>query len=84
MTGLQTYRHHKGGLYIKLHEALHTETNEMMVVYACCITGGVFVRPKDMFYETISKDGYTGPRFAPVPDMNREQAKEFLKKGCTP
>lgn len=82
MTKLETYQHHKGGLYIKLYEALHTETNEMMVVYACAVRGGVYVRPKDMFYETISEDGYTGPRFTPVPELNKEEAREFLKKGC--
>ena len=81
MTKFETYQHYKGGLYLKLHEALHTETEEMMVVYACSVRGEVFVRPKDMFYADIQEGDYTGPRFKPIPDCDREAAKNFVKSG---
>lgn len=46
-----SHRHKKGGIYTVLHaEALHTETEELMVVYANP-EGKVFVRPKAMFDE---------------------------------
>lgn len=57
------YRHYKGDTYLKLGEALHTETEEMMVVYTSTSTGRTFCRPKTMFEETITHNGQTQPRF---------------------
>ena len=65
---LPTYQHYKGGLYLKLHEAFHTETEETLVIYACAASGMVFARPKASFDENVMVEGYTGPRFRPVPD----------------
>ncbi len=76
----ETYQHYKGGLYLKLAEALHTETNEILVIYTCAVRGEVFARPKNMFYEAIAEGDYSGPRFTLIPrDMNKEEAKTFLK-----
>jgi len=61
------FKHFKGNYYKFLYEAKHTETGEELVVYQALYgEGKIWVRPKDMFYEEISKDGYSGPRFIPV------------------
>lgn len=53
------YKHYKGGLYRVIVTALHTETEEEMVVYESSETGKVFVRPLDMFNEMVNNK----PRF---------------------
>ena len=61
------YRHFKGNLYELLCTAKHSETLEEMVVYRALYgEGGVWVRPASMWDEHVEKDGYSGPRFAPV------------------
>jgi hypothetical protein len=78
----QTYRHYKGGLYFKLCDTLHTETDEMMTVYVCAVRGAVFTRPTAMFEETVTDGAYHGPRFIPVPNgLTKDQAKEYLMNG---
>ena len=58
------YRHFKGGEYEVLGTALHSETQEPMVVYRALYgEGGLWVRPADMWNETVERDGYSGPRF---------------------
>ena len=49
-SGPHTHRHKKGGLYTKLMEAVHSETEEPMVVYQG-EDGRTWVRPKAMFEE---------------------------------
>ena len=61
------YRHFKGNEYEVLGVARHSETLEDMVVYRALYgDGGLWVRPAAMWSETVEKDGYRGPRFAPV------------------
>lgn len=61
------YRHFKGSEYEVLGVARHSETLEDMVVYRALYgDGGLWVRPAAMWSETVEKDGYRGPRFAPV------------------
>ena len=61
------YRHFKGNLYELLCTAKHSETLEEMVVYRALYgEGGVWVRPAAMWDEHVEKEGYSGPRFAPV------------------
>ena len=61
------YRHFKGNLYEVLGTALHSETMEPMVVYRALYGEfGLWVRPAAMWNEQVEKDGYCGPRFAPV------------------
>jgi len=62
----QPYRHYKGGLYLKMCEARHSETDEIMVVYTCAVSGDVFCRPQHMFYDEVEWEGRLQPRFAPV------------------
>ena len=68
MSNFETYQHFKGGLYVKLCESEHTETGENLVTYVCATSGKIFSRPKDMFYDTVNKDNYYGPRFRKIPD----------------
>lgn len=61
------YRHFKGGEYEVLGIALHSETQEPMVVYRALYgEGGLWVRPASMWSEHVDRDGYSGPRFVPV------------------
>lgn len=58
------YRHFKGNEYQVLCTALHSETQEPMVVYRALYgAGGVWVRPAAMWNEIVDRDGYCGPRF---------------------
>ncbi len=61
------YRHFKGGEYVLLGIANHSETLEPMVVYKALYgEGGLWVRPAHMWMETVEKEGYHGPRFVYV------------------
>lgn len=66
MTNFEPYTHYKGGKYLKMHEALHTETEEVLVVYACAKSGRVFARPKAMFEENVIVDNKPLPRFEKI------------------
>ena len=58
------YRHFKGNLYRLIGIASHSETLEPMVVYQALYgEKGLWVRPAEMWSETVNKDGYCGPRF---------------------
>ena len=56
--------HFKGKRYQLLDFAKNSETEELMVVYRT-LYGAMehWVRPAKMFFETIERDGYVGPRF---------------------
>jgi hypothetical protein len=61
------YRHYKGGEYEVLFEARHSETEEWLVVYRTLYGDrGYWVRPREMFLETVVVDGVEQPRFALV------------------
>ena len=74
-----TYRHYTGGIYLKLAEALHTETEEALTVYACAVSGMVFCRPTAMFNETITEGSYQGPRFIPLPENTTKAQRKSLR-----
>jgi len=58
------YRHYKGHEYEVITTAMHSETEEKMVVYRALYgTYGVWVRPYEMFMETVELDGIEVPRF---------------------
>ena len=58
------YRHFKGGLYEVIGIARHSETQEEMVVYRPLYgEGGLWVRPRRMFEESVTHEGKTVPRF---------------------
>ncbi len=65
------YRHYKGGLYELIAVACHSETLEWYVVYQSLERKSqglpsMWIRPYDMFVETIKFDEKTVPRFEKV------------------
>lgn len=60
------YEHYKGKRY-KIHGLVrHSETLEELVLYETLYEnnlGKMWVRPKEMFLETVTIDGQTKPRF---------------------
>lgn len=61
----ERYRHYKGGLYQIVTLAVHTETEEEMVVYQALYGEyRVFVRPLSMFFDEVrDSEGNTVRRF---------------------
>lgn len=61
---LGRYRHFKGNEYEVIGIARHSETLEEMVVYRALYgDGGIWVRPAEMWNETVERDGKTFQRF---------------------
>ncbi len=61
------YRHFKGNEYEVLYVATHSETSEKMVVYRALYgERGVWVRPADMWNETVVRDGKSFHRFTRI------------------
>ncbi|MCB8889060.1 DUF1653 domain-containing protein [Vreelandella malpeensis] len=59
------YRHYKGALYEVTGTALHSESEEPLVVYRALYGDyGLWVRPLAMFMESVSVDGQHQLRFA--------------------
>ena len=66
------YRHFKGNYYRVLSIARHSETTEPMVVYQALYGDfGVWVRPADMWNETVERDGKAAGRFRPLSRTER-------------
>ena len=64
MIKLGKYRHFKGNEYEVIGIAKHSETLQNYVVYRALYgEHGLWVRPANMFEETITKDGKTFKRF---------------------
>ena len=58
------YRHFKGNEYEVIAIAKHSETLEEMVVYKALYgEGGLWVRPAEMWNETVERDGKEVKRF---------------------
>ena len=65
------YRHYKGPEYRVLGVARHSETEQQMVVYQALYGDyGLWVRPLEMFCESVEVDGETVPRFALIRGEN--------------
>jgi hypothetical protein len=63
------YRHYKGHHYRVICLARHTETEEVMVVYGALYGDyGVWVRPREMFVETVTVNGASVLRFERIGD----------------
>lgn len=61
------YRHFKGKEYRVLTLARHSETLEPLVVYQQLYgDAGVWVRPLEMFLETVERDGKRFFRFTEI------------------
>lgn len=59
------YRHYKGGVYELVCEATLEADLTPMVVYRAA-NGTVWIRPREVFFETVEVDGTLVPRFAPI------------------
>ena len=67
---LGKYRHFKGNEYELIGIASHSETLEPMVVYRALYgEKGLWVRPLSMWTETVERDGYCGPRFRYIEEL---------------
>ena len=63
------YRHFKGKEYQVIGTAKHSETLEEMVVYRALYgEGGLWVRPAEMWDETVERDGKVFRRFTYIGD----------------
>src|SRR6516164_5365836 len=61
------YRHYKGNEYTVIGTARHSETLEELVVYRQEYGDhGLWVRPKQMFLETVKVNGQDVLRFQPL------------------
>ena len=70
MVELGYYRHFKGNIYEVIANALHSETEEEMVVYRSRDGDqGIWVRPMSMWCEVIERDGETLQRFEKVNEV---------------
>lgn len=59
------YAHYKGGKYEVIDLVKHSETEEMLVLYRPLYGDkGLWVRPLDMFQETVEVDGEKRLRFS--------------------
>lgn len=73
------YRHYKGNEYTVVGTARHSETLEDMVVYRQEYDEhGLWVRPKEMFSETVTVDGQEVPRFQRLASSS-ENVEESVK-----
>lgn len=62
------YRHYKGNYYDVIGVARHSETDELLVVYRPQYgEKGLWVRPLEMFTESVELDDSVVPRFAYSP-----------------
>jgi catechol 2,3-dioxygenase-like lactoylglutathione lyase family enzyme len=72
------YRHYKGKEYTVIGVALHSETQEELVVYRQEYGDhGLWVRPKNMFLETVEVEGQQVPRFRFVGGQTDRQQTEY-------
>lgn len=78
----QFYRHFKGNYYRLLHIALDSENPEQKqwcVYQALYGEHKVWVRPYNMFFENVTRDGKTFPRFTEVLEADLpEEIKALL------
>jgi cupin 2 domain-containing protein len=64
---LGRYRHYKGSEYTVVGTARHSETLEEHIVYRQEYGDhGLWVRPRQMFFETVKIEGTDAPRFQPL------------------
>ena len=70
------YRHYKGKEYLVLALATHSETLEKYVVYQALYgEKEVWIRPYEMFCETVLIHGNPTPRFAYIETSNEKEAE---------
>ncbi|MDD6602882.1 MAG: DUF1653 domain-containing protein [Eubacteriales bacterium] len=66
---LGKYRHFKGNEYEVIGVARHSESMQEMVVYRALYgDGGLWVRPAEMWQDTVTREGVTYQRFTYIGD----------------
>lgn len=60
------YKHYKGAKIKVLAEGFDSETQESVVIYIHLEDGIIWVRPKEMFLENVTKDGKEIERFEKI------------------
>ena len=65
----EIYHHYKGGTYEIVSMATHTETGEKLVVYKSINFGSIYVRPYDIFSDSVK-----------INDQTNEKVKRFEKQ----
>lgn len=71
--GIRYFRHFKGGHYCYVRTAFDSETKERMVVYQALYGEQQYwVRPEKMFFESVTRDGKTFPRFTEIDSETQE------------
>lgn len=68
------FRHFKGGKYKMIGIAKDSENpdRELVVYQALYGERCLWVRPKEMFFSNVERDGYSGPRFTEIPKEEAE------------
>ncbi|WP_198939279.1 DUF1653 domain-containing protein [Motiliproteus sp. MSK22-1] len=67
------YQHYKGNEYEVVGVATHSETEESLVVYRMLYGDySLWVRPVDMFQESVLFNGISVPRFKYVGDVDEQ------------
>mgnify|MGYP003405459134 FL=1 len=81
----EIFRHFKGGRYLRLLDAKHSETKEDLVVYVSLDYGTTWVRPAPMWAEVTDRwpDKISRPRFVLESELPRNVLDAFLGKGGT-
>ena len=64
------YQHYKGNQYEVIDTVRHSETEETLVLYRALYgEKGLWVRPLEMFKESVNIDGLCMPRFEFVKEL---------------
>lgn len=70
------YRHYKGKDYEVIGVATHSETGEKLVVYRCLYGDyDLWVRPLEMFTESVTVEGRELPRFRYLEAADAERSR---------
>lgn len=73
------YRHYKENDYFVFQVATHSETRELLVFYRCLYGDySWWVRPLEMFAETVELAGETIPRFRFVRELTAAEQEKYL------
>jgi hypothetical protein len=69
------YQHYKGQYYELIDVVIHSETEQELVLYKPLHSDAgkparLWVRPYEMFFEQVEKDGHSVPRFAFIGAVN--------------
>lgn len=67
------YRHYKGQDYQVIDTVIHSETEQVLVLYRPLYgEAKLWVRPYEMFFETVDVAGEQVPRFAFIEALEQE------------